>query len=447
MSRRFPGFGEDFVWGVATASYQIEGAARKDDKGIGTWDVFCRRPGAIHGGHTGDVACDHFHRLDEDLDLLAELGVGAYRFSISWPRVLPEGVGAVSRAGLGFYDRLVDGLLRRGITPYVTLFHWDAPYELEKQGGFRNARSPDWFAEYCNVVSKQLGDRVRHWFTINEPHAFVEGGLRHGRHAPGLQLPLSEVLRAAHHTLLCHGRAVQILRTRVEQSWVAMAPVLVCATPASNQQADIDAARAWTFGATTLLRATGLWMDPIFGRGYPEELLALFGKDMPPVHPGDLKTIAQPLDACAFNLYDTPVVRAGDDGDPVVCPWPDGTPRTAFAWPVTPEGHYWGPRFAHERYQLPVLVTENGMSNRDWVALDGGVHDPARIDFIERHLQQLERAVGDGVDVAGYFHWSLMDNFEWNHGYRERFGLVHVDYDTLKRTKKDSFYAFRDFIR
>lgn len=446
-SLSLPHLPQDFVWGVATSSHQIEGAAAEDGKGLGTWDVFAERPGAIYEGHTAARAVDHYHRLEEDLDLIAGLGVSAYRFSISWPRVLPEGRGAPNEAGLSFYDRLIDGLLARGITPYLTLFHWDAPQALERLGGFRNPDSPHWFAEYTELLGRRFGDRVRHFFTLNEPHAFIEGGLRQGRHAPGHELPLSEVLPAAHHALLSHGRSVQVLRATVPHAWVAMAPVLTAALPQSETSEHIEAARRYTFGTWGgSLRAISFWADPAFGLGYPEPFLQAFGRAMPKVPASDLDLIAQPLDAFGANLYDAPLVRAGEDGEPELLRSPPGIPRTAFDWPVTPKAHYWGPRFAAERYKKPVLISENGLSSRDWVALDGKVHDNERADFILSHVRELDRAAGDGVPVSGYFHWSLLDNFEWNHGYRERFGLVFVDFDTLKRTPKESYGVYRDIV-
>lgn len=437
-------FSERFTWGVATAAAQIEGAADDDGKGPSVWDVFSRQPSAIFEGHTPRDATDHYHRLDADLDLLAELGVDAYRFSVSWPRVLPDGRGAANERGLAFYERLVDGLLARGITPYLTLFHWDHPQALEDLGGFRHPDVSAWFADYTTLLARRLGDRVRHWFTLNEPHAFIEGGLRHGRHAPGLQLPLSQVLGAAHNALLCHGRAVQVLRAHVKDSFITAAPVLIAAAPASESEHDVEAARRWTFTTRgTELRDSAFWMDPMYLGHYPESALRSFGDAMPRVTDSDLRVIHQPLDAFGANLYDVVRVRAGAGGNPEVIPPPAGAPRTAFHWPVTPEGHEYGPLFAWERYGLPVLITENGLSSRDWVALDGRVHDDERVDFLERHLQALERAAARGVPVLGYFHWSLLDNFEWNHGYRERFGLVHVDFTTFERTKKDSFESYR----
>jgi beta-glucosidase len=443
-----PDFPADFVWGVATAACQIEGAAALDGKGPSSWDVFARHPGAIFEGHTPEIACDHYHRLEEDLELIRELGVRAYRFSVSWPRVLPQGGGAPNEAGLSFYDRLIEGLLERGVTPYLTIFHWDTPHALEELGGFRNPECKNWFADYTELLARRFGDRVRHWITLNEPHAFIEGGLRQGRHAPGLKLPLPEVLRAAHHALLCHGRAVQILRVHVRDAFVMAAPVLIAASPLTESPEDLEAARRFTFEReTTELRVSGFWMDPIYRGEYSESALRAFGSAAPKFPARDLELIFQPLDALGFNLYDTVTVRADETGAPIVLLPEPGCPRTAFGWPVTPEGHFFGPKLAYERYRLPVLITENGLSTSDWVALDGKVHDAARSDFIQRHLEELRKAMQSGVPVLGYFHWSLLDNFEWNHGYRERFGLVHVDYRTLRRTLKDSFFSYQSIVR
>lgn len=441
-------FPREFVWAAAAASYQIEGAHAEDGKGPSVWDVFCERPDAIWQGQDGRVACDHVRRMPEDVGLMADLGLGAYRFSVSWPRVLPGGTGAPNEKGLDFYERLVDALLEKNIVPYLTLFHWDYPQALFARGGWLNDDSPHWFAEYTALVAKRLGDRVRQWITLNEPHAYIEGGLRDGRHAPGLTLPLSEVTRAAHNTLLAHGRAVTVLRSEVKNARIGMAPVLVMAAPQSESPEDVEAARAFTFGMRdTRLRTSSWWMDAVYRGHYPEDGLRLMGKDAPEVRAGDMELISQKLDYFGCNLYDVVRVRRGEGGEPEEVPFPTGFPRTAFNWPVTPEGHYWGPRFAFERYGLPVLITENGLSARDWVATGGGVHDAERVDFLRRHLRELGRAISTGTPVLGYFHWSLLDNFEWNHGYRERFGLVHVDYTTGARTLKDSAHEYARIIR
>ncbi len=442
---RFP---EDFVFGAATASYQIEGAAYEDGKGLSVWDMLCRKEGAVWQGQSGDVACDHYHRYREDVGLMREIGLNAYRFSISWPRVLPAGVGAVNEAGLGFYDRLVDELLAAGIAPYATLFHWDYPYELYCRGGWLNPDSPDWFADYARVIVDRLCDRVRHWMTLNEPQCFIGLGHLTGGHAPGDKLGLAEVLRAAHHSLLAHGKAVQAIRAGARsESLVGFAPVGAPRMPASDDPADIEAARAAMFSVGGRdLWANVFWMDPVFLGRYPEDALANFGTLMPVVRDGDLETISQPLDFFGVNTYSGSYVRAGADGRPEGVGLRTGHPITAFKWNVTPDALYWGPRFFFERYGLPVVVTENGMSDTDWVSLDGRVHDAERTDYLHRHLLQIARAIRDGVDVRGYFVWTLTDNFEWAEGFKERFGIVYTDFETQERVMKDSARWYREVI-
>ncbi len=442
------GFPKGFAWGAATASYQIEGAARDDGKGLSVWDMMCRKEGAIWSRHAGDVACDHYHRYKEDVALMKRVGLKGYRFSISWPRVMPNGTGSVNETGLGFYNRLVDELLAAGITPYVTLFHWDYPYELYCRGGWLNADSPDWFAEYAAVLVRKLSDRVEHWMTLNEPQCFIGLGYQTGVHAPGDKLGLTQVLRAAHHALLAHGMAVQVVRAEsVRAAQVGFAPVGVVRIPASNRPEDVDAARRSMFAVTERnCWNNAWWMDPVFLGRYPEDGLRLFGADAPNVRDGDMDIICQPLDFFGANIYNGAVIRASSDGSPSHVPNEPGQPITLFTWPVAPDALYWGPKLFQERYKLPIVITENGMSNVDWVALDGRVHDPQRIDFTRRYLLALRRACDDGVDVRGYFHWSIMDNFEWAEGYKQRFGLIHVDYATQKRTLKDSAFWYRDTI-
>jgi beta-glucosidase len=442
-------FPEKFVWGVATAAYQIEGAPYRAGGGATVWDMFCRRPQVVHDQENGDVACDHYHRYREDVALMKDLGTQAYRFSISWPRVLPEGTGQVHTAGLDFYDRLVDELLRANVVPYVTLFHWDFPYELYCRGGWLNRDSSDWFADYARIVTERLSDRVQHWMTINEPQCIIELGHHTGRHAPGDKLHLDEVLRAGHHLLLAHGKAVQAIRAHaVRAPLVGYAPVGSVRVPASDDPRDIAAARTsmFTSKATDLWMNTW-WMDPVFLGHYPEDGLRQFGSAAPAVRSGDMETIRQPLDFFGCNIYNGQTVRAGDDDQPVLVGHEMGLGRTSPGWPVTPKCLYWGPRFFYERYGKPIFVTENGLGNNDWVALDGKVHDPQRIDFLGRYLREFARAGRDGTEIGGYFQWSLMDNFEWQEGYKIRFGLVYVDYQTQKRIPKDSAYWYRDVMR
>lgn len=443
-----PLFPKNFRWGVATSSYQIEGAVSDDGRAPSIWDDFSRKQGTVFAGHTGDVACDHYNRVEEDVELMRRLGVDTYRFSVCWPRVIPAGVGAVNEAGLAFYDRLIDLLLDNNIRPMLTLFHWDYPLELFHRGGWLNRDSADWFAEYTGVLVDRYSDRVVQWCTLNEPQVFMELGHRKGTHAPGLKLSIKEVLLALHHALLAHGKSAQVIRARAGKTpSVGWASVVHPKCPATDKPEDIDAARKAMF----TVEPDNLWnlawyADPIrFGR-YPEQGLEAYGSNVPKFDSADLETIAQPLDYFGINTYSGDLVAAGADGAPVEIEYPPGHPRTAFAWPVTPEALYWGPRFVSERYAQPIIITENGMANLDWRAEDGGVRDPQRIAYLRAYLNQLARAIRDGADVRGYCCWSLLDNFEWAEGFRMRFGLTYVDFQTLERIPKDSFHFYRRVI-
>ena len=442
-------FPKNFTWGTAAASFQIEGAAREDGKGPSVWDMLCRKPGAVYNGHTGDVACDHYHRYPEDVAILKGMGVKGYRLSVSWPRVLPAGTGAANEKGLAFYDRLVDALLEAGITPWVTLFHWDFPLELYYRGGWLNRDSAEWFADYATLIGKRLGDRVTNWMTLNEPQVYINAGHLEGRHAPGDQLALHEVLRASHNTLRAHGRGVQALRAASPQPCrIGYAPASHPRVPATDSPADVDAARRAFFATPGRNVATmSWWLEPVFSGKYPEDGWKLFGHDVPTVAAGDLELIAQPVDFFGINIYAGDRIRATADGGFEKVPSPVGMPRTAFDWPIVPDAMYWTARFCHERYKMPIVVTENGISCTDSVSLDGKVHDPLRIDFTRRYLLELERAIDGGVPVEGYFHWSFIDNFEWAEGYKQRFGLVHCDYATGTRTPKDSAAWYSEVIR
>jgi beta-glucosidase len=433
-------FPADFVWGAASSAYQVEGAHEADGKGPSVWDVFSHRPGATFMGHTGDVACDHYRRYPEDISLMKQIGLRAYRFSIAWARVLPEGTGRVNEAGLEFYERLVDGLLDAGIRPWVTLFHWDYPQALFQRGGWLSRESPEWFAQYTRVVVDRLSDRVTHWITLNEPQIFL--GPDHGDApgAPGLRPTTHERLVTAHHALMAHGRAVQVIRSRARHKpTIGWAPIGRTKFPASDRAEDVQAARQLTLSVAKPDFWNNTWFaDPVVLGSYPEDGIRIYAAPMDFVCAGDMETIRQPLDFYGVNIYDGERARAGADGSPEIMPFGPGWPQTAIRWFITPEALYWGPRFLYERYRLPIVVTENGLSNTDWVSADGQVHDPQRIDYTRRYLLALRRAIVDGVDIRGYFHWSIMDNFEWQQGYKERFGLIHVDFETQKRMLKDS---------
>ncbi len=438
-------FPRDFLWGTSASAYQIEGATREDGRGEGIWDVFCRKPGAIANGQNADVACDHYHRYASDVQLMKQLGLRAYRFSVSWPRIFPQGVGALNEKGLDFYKRLVDALLQAGIVPVLTLYHWDFPTALEARGGWLNRDAADWFADYAAAVARPLGDRVDMWLTMNEPRSFLGGGYVAGVHAPGLKLPLKDVLRAGHHLNLAHGRAVQAIRANAGRAVkVGCAPDCSPALPVTESAADVAAAKAATF-AVPRVRFTerawwsnnAWWFDPILKGSYPADGLASAGADAPEIRAGDMALMRQPLDFLGVNIYGGSRVRAGVDGAETV-PFPADWPRADNGWEVAPDALYWGPKWLHERYQLPIYVLENGLSLHDSISPDGQVHDPRRIDFMTRYLLALRRALAEGVPVNGYFHWTLLDNFEWHAGFRERFGLIHVDFNTQRRTLKDS---------
>ena len=446
-------FPSDFLWGAATSSYQIEGAVNEGGRGPSIWDTFCRRPDVVYGGHTGDVACDHFHRYLDDVALFREIGFKAYRFSIAWSRVLPQGTKAPNLTGLDFYSRLVDALLEAGIVPLATLFHWDLPLAIHHRGGWQNRDCAAWFADYAALMVETLGDRVKHWMTLNEPQVIMEHGYVQGFFAPGERQDRAAVLRTTHHLLLAHGRAVQAIRAvGTGHELIGWAPVCVTRTPASERPTDISLAREVMFssdmltGGWTLLNNTW-WMDPVLLGHYPADTMALLKDDAPEVQEGDMKVIGQPIDFIGANIYHAETVYRGPDGQPMMADHPPGFAQTRMDWMVTPDALYWGPRFLYERYKKPIIITENGISCHDWRALDGRVHDPQRIDFMARYLSHLRRAVSEGVPVEGYLYWSALDNFEWERGYRQRFGLIYVDFATQTRVLKDSAYWYRDLIQ
>jgi beta-glucosidase len=443
-----PPFPSNFTWGAATAAYQIEGAAAEDGKGPSIWDMFCRKPGAIWSDQSGDVACDHYHRWKEDVALARALGLQAYRFSVSWPRVQPAGTGAVNAKGLDFYDRLVDALLAAKIQPWLTLYHWDLPLALYRRGGWLNRDVAGWFADYAAVVTKRLGDRVRHFMPLNEPQVFLGAGLIQGRHAPGDKLRFAEYLLAVHNTLLAHGAAVRAIRASAKgKVQVGCAQASYNSVPASGAADDLAAARARYLGtADETYKQNAWWLDAMILGRYPADGLALYGPSLPEIRGDDLEAIRQPLDFLGVNLYQADAVRRGKNGHPEVVPFPTGSPLTSMEWAVTPAIMRLVPAWLHERYKLPLVIAENGVSLPDWVAADGQVHDPQRIDFTRAYLRELSAAIAAGVPVQAYFHWSLLDNFEWAHGYKQRFGLVHVDFATQKRTPKDSARWYRDVI-
>lgn len=445
------GFAKDFVWGAETSSYQMEGTGRDSGKGQNIWDVFTKEPGRVYEGHTGDIACDHYHRFREDVAYMKELGLKGYRFSIDWSRVLPEGTGKVNEKGIDFYNALIDELLEQGIEPYITLYHWELPYEIYKRGGWMNPEIVEWFGQYARLVAERFSDRVKYFFTLNEPQCFVGLGFLQGCHAPGVKAPLRDTFEMAHNALKAHGRAVQMLRAYGKQNvQIGYAPTSGMCYPEKETPKDIEAARKALFALPDDLSNwtwnVSWWSDPVILGKYPEEGMKKYEKYLPVITDEDMKLISQPIDFYGQNIYNGRCIRMGTDGRPEEVRRPAGFPKTATNWPVTPEALYWGPKFLYERYRKPIYITENGMACHDTVSQDGKVHDPNRIDFLARYLKNLKRAAEE-IDIRGYFQWSLMDNFEWDKGYAERFGIIYVDFETQERIWKDSAYWYRDLIR
>lgn len=441
------GFPKDFMWGAASATYQVEGAYREDGKGPGIWDMASREPGHIAFGESGNIGCDHYHHFKEDVALMKEMGLKYYRFSISWPRVMPGGTGSVNEKGFDFYSALVDELIANGIEPLVTLFHWNYPYELQKKGGWLNDESPEWFAEYVGQVVDRLSDRVKYWITINEPQVFLGLGYGTGEFPPFCKASLTEQFQVVHHVLLAHGKAVQVIRSRAKvKPVIGMAPTGPCFTPRDNTPEALEEARraSFDFHKDSALFSNSLFGDPVFLGDYPDRAYEIFEDAPDIIKPGDLSLIAQPLDFYGVNIYESKAVKK-EGTYPSNCYI--GCPKTNMGWPIVPESLYYGPKFLYERYHKPILITENGMAGHDFVYLDGKVHDPYRIDFLNRYLLQLKKAVEDGVEVIGYMQWSVMDNFEWANGYDKRFGLIYVDYVTGERKLKDSAYWYKEVIK
>jgi beta-glucosidase len=435
-----PQFPPGFAWGVATAAYQIEGAVAEDGRTDSVWDTFCHQPGAIRDGQTGDVADDHYHRWQEDVALMADLGIDAYRFSIGWPRVQPGGTGQANQAGLDFYDRLTDALLAVGIEPMPTLFHWDLPQPLEDAGGWLSRDTAARFADYASLAAERLADRIGTWITLNEPFVVMAFGYALGVHAPGKALML-DALPTAHHQLLGHGLATAALRAAGAKRVVLTnnySPVW----PASDGAADIEAGAAWD------ALQNRLFTDPVLLGSYPD--MSAFGPAAAAldfVQDGDLAVISAPIDAIGVNYYNpTRVSALANSPLPFQMEPIDGYPVTAFGWPVVPAGLTELLVLLRDRYAgrlPPVYITENGCSVADEVAADGSVDDQFRIAYLDGHIRAVADAIAAGVDVHGYLTWTMMDNFEWSEGYHQRFGLVHVDFQTQRRTPKASFGWYR----
>lgn len=438
-------FPKNFIWGYATAAAQIEGAAEADGKGLSIWDVFARQPGKVRGGDTPAVACDHYRLWRRDIRLLKDLGARNYRFSVAWPRIFPEGRGKINARGLGFYDRLVDGLLEAGITPWVTMFHWDLPQALEDEwGGWRDRRTADAFAVYADTLVKALGDRVKNWITLNEIVCFTRVGYGTGSKAPGLQLDERTVNETYHVALLCHGHGVRAVREHGGRgARVGLTDNPTIDVPLFENDEDIEAVRR------TFLRKNARVLEPIFRGDYTQEYRLLTGKDGVRPRQGDMDLIALPMDFLGLNIYTAGFVRAGRQGKPEEIPYPQDFATTGADWQkIVPRSLYWAPRFVRELYPIRSLViTENGAGYVEADEAAGTPFDLHRLELVRSYLCELHRAIADGVPVHGYFLWSLMDNYEWEYGYGIRFGAVHTNYRTQKRTPKATALWYREVMR
>ena len=438
-------FPSSFVFGVAAAAAQIEGAAFTDGKGESIWDRFAREPGKVADGDTLDVACDHYHRFDEDFALMASLGIKHYRLSISWPRIYPQGDGPLNRAGVDFYHRVLASMARHGITPWVTMFHWDLPQALEDRGGWTSRSTVDAFARYADTLVREFGGVVRNWITLNEIRCFTWLAYGVGSKAPGRKEGDAVVNQTCHHALLAHGHAVRAVREYGGPgARVGLTDNCDVSVPVTETREDIAAAQAWFLDKNAHL------LGAIHHKGYPRSYLERVGADAPRVQPGDFELISAPTDFLGLNVYTATYVRAGRDGQPYeALDLPPNYPRADSPWlNLVPQAIYWAPRMCHELYgHRSIFITENGCGYNEEPVVGGEVADLHRRDYVRNHLREVHRAIADGVPLDGYFLWSFIDNFEWEDGYRRRFGIVHCDYETLARTPKLSARYYADVLR
>ena len=430
----------EFIWGVATSSYQIEGAANEDGRGQSIWDTFCKVPGKVANFDNGDIACDHYHRFKEDLDLMKWMGVKAYRFSVAWPRVIPDGVGRVNEMGLDFYDRLIDSLLEREIAPWLTMYHWDLPEALQLRGGLNNREVVEWFGEYGEVLTSRFGDRVKNWMTLNEPLCSAWLGHLYGDMAPGIK-DLQTALNVSHNLLMSHGLACQVIRSNVSEANVGIVINVTPAVPATDSQVDSNAAQL----------ADGFdnrwFLDPVFGRTYPADVIDALGAS-PEIHSGDMELIAQDLDFLGVNFYFRQTVAADQNSKPLPIRSVnrENVKKTAMNWEVHPQAfEEILLRISKEYSPKAIYITENGSAWNDEV-INGEIIDDERIDYLVRHLDAMRSARSQGAPILGYFAWSFLDNFEWAYGYEKRFGLIYVDYKTQTRTPKKSALFYRQLL-
>ncbi|MBI2814358.1 MAG: beta-glucosidase [Opitutae bacterium] len=436
-------FPRNFTWGTATAAAQIEGAAFTDGKGESVWDRFARRPGAIDGGDNLDVACDHYHRYGRDFALMRKLGFRHYRLSLAWPRIFPAGDGALNRRGVDFYNRLIDSLLAHDITPWVTMFHWDLPQALEDRGGWRSRLVTDAFAAYADTIVRAYGDRVKNWITLNEIRCFTVHAYGEGGKAPGFRESARTVNQTMHHALVCHGHGVRAVREHGGRgARVGLTDNCESVIPVSESPADIAAAR------TRFQEGNWPVLDPIYRGHYAPAYLRSSGKDRPVVTRGDFALISSPADFLGLNIYTGTFVRRGARGRPEVVPPSPSYPRTDSPWlNLAPRALYWTPRLAAETYgEKNIYITENGCGYNDDIVTRGECLDLHRVEFLRSYLRELHRAIADGAPVRGYFLWSFLDNFEWADGYRRRFGIVHNNFKTQRRTPKLSAHWYSQVI-
>lgn len=439
-------FSKDFIWGAAAASYQIEGAYNEDGKGLSIWDVYTEYKGNVKYNENGNIACDHYHRMKEDVALMKEMGLKAYRLSISWSRVIPDGVGKVNEKGLQFYSDLIDELLANDIEPVVTLYHWDYPYTLFKKGAWLNEDSSEWFLEYTKVIVDTLSDRVQYWVTLNEPQCFIGCGFYVGSHAPFLKTQPRDLLTMGHNVLLAHGKATRYIRNNAKKKpMIGFSPIGPSFIPKDDSAQAIEEAKKKTFSTRGegFVFSLSYWSDPVFLGHYPQELYDDYGQWVPEFTEEEWALVTEPLDYYGTNIYYSEADKHVEDYPEN---WYQGRAHSHIGWPLAPEVMYWSSKFLYERYGKPIFITENGFAEHDWVCLDGKVHDSYRIDYTHRYLREFKRAGEEGVPLMGYLHWSVMDNFEWSLGYDPRFGLVYVDYQTQERIMKDSAYWYRDVI-
>lgn len=444
MSEKLLKFPDNFLWGTATASYQIEGAWDEDGKGESIWDYFSHIPRKIYGEDTGDVACDHYHRYKEDVENMKKIGLKAYRFSISWPRIIPEGKGKVNKTGLDFYDRLVDALLKADIEPFITLYHWDLPQALQEEGGWQNRDIVGYFADYAALIAHCLGDRVHHWITHNEPWVVSFLGQAYGVHAPGI-MDFSGALQVSHHLLLSHGRVVELLKNLGdEKTKVGITLNLHPVYPVSKKEEDIEAAK----------RCDGYlnrwFLDPVFKGAYPPDMLEYYQDKAPQILPGDMSTISRKVDFVGVNYYSRWIVKDNPRGKILKLSFskPEEAQYTDMEWEIYPRGIYEILRRVQEDYSpRAIYITENGAAFPDRLDKEGKLKDEKRIDYLREHILFAHKAIEDGVRLKGYFVWSLMDNFEWAYGYSKRFGLIYTDYPTQRRIFKESASWYKRVIK